>query len=96
MNVKEEVQATNFFPRVNNAKHGAFKMEMLSWWASNAMTPSKTPNEIHRLAGSWVKQPTCTEGGEYAITYLTIEEEAKIRTKKQSEKKSRKEKQSAT
>jgi hypothetical protein len=55
MDVKEEVQVMDFFHGLDNAKYGAFKTVMLSGWAPKAVTLPKTPNEIYRWAGSWVK-----------------------------------------
>jgi len=65
---------------------------MLNGWATKAVKPPKMANKIYRLAGSWVKQPTRTDGGGYAATYMTIEEEAKIRAKKANPKKPGKDK----
>jgi hypothetical protein len=90
--VKEEIQAMDFFHGLDNGRYGAFKTSMLNGWATKAVKPPKMANEIYRLAGSWVKQPTRTDGGGYAATYMTIEEEAKIRAKKANPKKPGKDK----
>jgi len=92
VDVKEEVQAMDFFHGLDNGRYGAFKTSMLNGWATKAVKPPKTANEIYRLAGSWVKQPTCTDGGGYAATYMTIEEEVKIRAKEANPKKPGKDK----
>jgi hypothetical protein len=65
-----------------NGRYGAFKTSMLNGWAMKAVKPPKMGNKIYRLTVSWVKQSTCTDVGGYAATYMTIEEEAKIRAKK--------------
>jgi hypothetical protein len=62
--VVKEVQAMDFFHRLDNAKYGLFMMAMLNGWALKGITPPKMPNEIYRLAGSWVKQPTHTREGD--------------------------------
>jgi len=92
VDVKEEVQAMDFFHGLDNARYGAFKMSMLNGWATKAVKPPKTANKIHMLAGSWVKHTARTNGGGYAATYMTIEEEAMIREKKSTPKKPGKEK----
>jgi hypothetical protein len=48
---------------LDNGRYGAFKTSMLNRWATKAVKPPKTANEIYRLAGSWVQQPTRTDGG---------------------------------
>jgi hypothetical protein len=63
VDVKENIQAMDFFHGLDNAKYGAFKTSMLNGWATKAIQLPKTPNKIYRLAGSQVKQPTCTKGG---------------------------------
>jgi hypothetical protein len=65
---------------------------MLNGWATKAVKPPKTENEIYRLAGSWVKQPARANGGGYVATYMTIGEEARMRAKKSTPKKPGKEK----
>jgi hypothetical protein len=63
VDVKEEVQAMEFFHGLDNAKYGVFKMSMVNEWATKAVKPPKTANEIYRLADSWVKQTARTDGG---------------------------------
>jgi hypothetical protein len=75
MNFKKEALAIDFIRGLDNAKYGAFMMAMMSRWASKVTPPPMMSNEIYRLSGSWVKQPTHTKGGGYAVTNLTIEEE---------------------
>jgi len=42
VDVKEEVQAMDFFHGLDNAKYGAFKTSMLNRWATKAVKPPKT------------------------------------------------------
>jgi hypothetical protein len=79
---KEEVQAMDFIHGLDNAKCGALKMSMLNRWATKAVQPPKRANGIYRLADSWEKQPSRTDGGGYAVTYMTIKEVARLRAKK--------------
>jgi hypothetical protein len=37
------------------------------------------PNKIYRLAGDWIKQPSCTKGGGYSAIYMAKEECAKLK-----------------
>jgi hypothetical protein len=75
------VQAMKFFRGLDNQHYAAFKMSMMNGWATTAVKAPKTPNEMYRLAGSWIKQPTRTESG-YAATFVTIKEDAKRTSKK--------------
>jgi hypothetical protein len=81
VDVKDEVQAMKFFHGLDNQHYAAFKMSMMNGWATTAVKAPKTPNEMYRLAGSWIKQPTRTESG-YAATFVTIKEDAKRTSKK--------------
>jgi hypothetical protein len=54
---------------------------MMNGWAATAVKAPKTPNEVYRMAGSWIKQPTRTESG-YAATFVTIEVDARRTNKK--------------
>jgi len=56
---------------------------MMNGWATTAVKAPKTPNEVYRLAGSWIKQPTRTESG-YAATFVTIKEDARRTNKKRN------------
>jgi len=60
---------------------------MLNKWATKAIKPLLTLNEIYKLAGNCIKQPSLMESGDYATTYVTIEEDAKVRAKRQGPKK---------
>lgn len=61
---------------------------MLNEWVTKSIKTSKMPKKIYRLADSWRKQQPYTAGGSYAATYYgTIEEDTKIRAKKQGPKK---------
>jgi hypothetical protein len=73
VDVKDEEQAMDFFHGLDNQHYAAFKTSMMNGWATTAVKALKTPNEVYRLVGSWIKQPTRTESG-YAATFVTIEE----------------------
>jgi hypothetical protein len=81
INVKVEVQAMDFFHSLDNQHYAAFKTSMMNGWATTAVKAPKTPNEVYRLAGSWIKQPTRMECG-YAAMFVTIEEDARRTNKK--------------
>ena len=83
VDVKDEVQAMDFFHGLDNQCYAAFKMSMMKGWATTTVKPPKTTNEVYRLAGSWIKQPTRTESG-YAATFVTIEEDARRTNKKRN------------
>ena len=83
VDVKDEIQAMDFFHGLDIQRYGAFKTSMMNGWATKAIKTPKTPNEVYRLAGSWIKQPTRTEGG-YAATFVTIEEDARRTNKKRN------------
>jgi hypothetical protein len=61
VDVKDEVQAMDFFHGLDNQCYAAFKMSMMKGWATTTVKPPKTTNEVYRLAGSWIKQPIRTE-----------------------------------
>jgi hypothetical protein len=83
VDVKDEVQAMDFFHGLDNQRYSAFKTSMMNGWATTAVKAPKTPNEVYRLAGSWIKQPTRTESG-YAAMFVTIEEDARRTNKKKN------------
>jgi hypothetical protein len=83
VDVKDEVQAMDFFHGLDNQRYAAFKTSMMNGWATTAVKAPKTPNEVYRLAGSWIKQPTRTESG-YAATFVTIKEDARRTNKKRN------------
>jgi hypothetical protein len=83
VNVKDEVQAMDFFHDLDNQRYAAFKTSMMNGWAATAVKAPKTPNEVYCLAGSWIKQCTRMES-EYAATFVTIEEDARRTNKKQN------------
>jgi hypothetical protein len=58
VDVKDEVQAMDFFHSLDNQCYAAFKTSMIYGWATTAVKAPKTPNELYHLAGSWIKQPT--------------------------------------
>jgi hypothetical protein len=88
VDVKEEVQALDFFHGLDQGRYGVFKTSMLNGWAAKAFDPPKTVYEIYRVAATWVKPLTRIEGGT-AATFVTIEEDAK---QKAHQKKTEKEK----
>ena len=47
---------------------------MLNGWNLKSIALPETPNEIYRIAGSWVKPVSRIESGT-AATYMTVEEE---------------------
>jgi hypothetical protein len=55
---------------------------MINGWTTGAFKPPATVNEIYRVAGNWVKPTTKLEGGTSA-TYVTIEEHAAIKHRKE-------------
>jgi len=73
----------DFFHGLDNQRYAAFKTSMMNGWATTAVKAPKTPNEVYRLAGSWIKQPVRTESG-YAATFVTIEEDARRTNKKRN------------
>jgi hypothetical protein len=83
VDVKDEVQAMDFFLGLDNQRYAAFKTSMMNGWATTAVKAPKTPNEVYRLAGSWIKQPTRMESG-YAATFVTNEEDARRTNKKRN------------
>jgi len=84
VNVTEKDQALDFFHGLDQARYATFKTSMMNGWATKAFDPPDTPNNIYRIAGSWVKPATKMEGGPGA-TFVTIEEDAKL-NKKRNEK----------
>jgi hypothetical protein len=74
--VEEKVQVMDFFHGLEQGKYGAFKTSMLNAWTTRAIAPPTSVNEIYKMAGSWVKTSTRTDGG-IASTFVTIEEEAR-------------------
>jgi hypothetical protein len=84
VDVTEKEQALDFYHRLDQGRYATFKTSMLNGWARKAFDPPDTPNDIYRIAGSWVKPATKMEGGPGA-TFVTIEEDAKF-NKKRNEK----------
>ncbi len=50
---------------------------------TKAIKPPTSANDIYKLAGSWVKMGTRTDGG-IASSFVTIEEEARAKNKKKN------------
>ncbi len=78
IDVEESDQALDFFHGLDPARYGAFKTNMLNGWATKAFAPPQTVNEIYRIAGTWVRPAPKPDRGT-AASYVTIEEEAKIK-----------------
>jgi hypothetical protein len=94
VDVTEKEQALDFFHGLDQGRYATFKTSMLNGWATKAFDPPDTPNDIYRLAGSWVKPVTKMEGGPGA-TFVTIEEDAKINKKRNEKLKASEEKKKA-
>jgi hypothetical protein len=86
VNVKDVVQAMDFFHGLDNQRYAAFKTSMMNGWATTAVKAPKTLNEVYCLAGSWIKQPKRMESG-YAAMFVTIEEDARRTNKKRNTRK---------
>jgi hypothetical protein len=86
--VEEADQAMDFFYGLDNAKYGIFKTNMINGWTTGAFKPPATVNEIYRIAGNWVKPTSKLEGGTSA-TYVTIEEHATIKRRKEQNEKNK-------
>jgi hypothetical protein len=81
VDVTEKEQALDFLHGLDQRRYATFKTSMLNGWATKAFDPPDTPNDIYRIAGSWVKSATKIEGG-MGTMFFTIEEDAKINKKK--------------
>jgi hypothetical protein len=84
VDVTEKEQVLDFFHGLDQGRYATFKTSMLNSWARKAFNPPDTPNDIYRIAGSWVKPATKMEGGPGAA-FVMIEEDAKF-NKKRNEK----------
>jgi hypothetical protein len=78
IDVEESNQALDFFHGLDPARYGAFRTSMLNGWATKAFAPPQTVNDIYRIAGTWVRPAPKPDRGT-AASYVTIEEEAKIK-----------------
>ena len=83
VDIKDEVQAMDFFHGLDNQLYAALKTSMMNRWATTAVKAPKTPNKVYHLAGNWIKQLTRTESG-YAATFIIIEEDARKTNKKRN------------
>jgi hypothetical protein len=72
--VAPKIQALDFFHGLDPGRYGAFKTNMLNGWNLRSIALPETPNEIYRIAGSWVK-PVSRIEGHMAAMYMTVEEE---------------------
>jgi hypothetical protein len=61
---------------------------MINGWTTGAFKPPTTINEIYRVAGNWVKPTSRSEGG-MSATYVTIEEDAAQKRRKEQEKRAK-------
>jgi hypothetical protein len=66
--------------------YATFKTNMLNGWAVEAFNPPGTINQIFRIAATWVKPVPRGDGGT-AVSYVTLEDHAKGKAKKQEQKK---------
>jgi hypothetical protein len=89
VSVEEADQAMDFFYGLDPVKYGIFKTNMINGWTTGAFRPPTTVNEIYRVAGNWVKPTSKLEGGT-AATYVTIEEDAAIKRRKEQTEKNKK------
>jgi hypothetical protein len=95
VDIKEEEQAMDFFHGLDNARYAAFKSNMLNGWAAEAFNPPGTINQIFRIAATWVKPVPRGDGGT-AVSYVTLEDDAKGKArKKEQQKKQQAKKQAA-
>jgi hypothetical protein len=94
IDVPEEEQALDFFHGLDPSRYATFKTSMMNGWATQAFKPPVTVNEIHRIAGTWVKPSTKPDGGT-AATYVTIEENARRKGKQKEKNKAEKKKLAA-
>jgi hypothetical protein len=95
VDIAEADQAMDFFHGLDQGRYGVFKTNMLNGWATGAFDPPNTVNAIYRIAGTWVKPVPRGEGGS-AVTYITIEEDAKQQNKKRQQQKHQKKAAAAT
>jgi hypothetical protein len=86
VDVAEQDQALDFFHGLDQGRYAQFKTSMLNGWATKAFDPPETPNDIYHIAGVWVKPTSKIEGGT-AVSFVTIEEEARINKKHMDENK---------
>jgi hypothetical protein len=92
VDIPEHEQALDFFHGLDQARYAAFKTSMLNGWATKAFDPPQMVNDIYRIAGAWVK-PTSKPDGSTAATFVTTEEDAKLKGKAAKKAKEEKKKQ---
>jgi hypothetical protein len=88
VDIKEEEQAMDFFHGLDNGRYAAFKSNMLNGWAAEAFNPPGTINQIFRITATWVK-PVPRGDGRTAVSYITLENHAKGKAKRQEQKNSK-------
>jgi hypothetical protein len=92
IDIAPKIQAMDFFHGLDAGRYGTFKTSMLNGWNLKSIALPETPNEIYRIAGSWVKPLSRIEGGT-AATYMTVEEEEAYVTTMEQEAAGKKKKQ---
>jgi hypothetical protein len=88
VDIKENIQAMDFFHGLDQGRYGAFKTSMINSWSTEAFNPPATVNDIYRVAATWVRPTSRIEGGT-AASFMTNEDEA---TQKAHQRKANKEK----
>ncbi len=66
---KKDQQVLDFFHGLDQGKCAVFKSSMLNGWATKALKPPETVNNIYRIAGNWVK-PSLKPEGETAASFV--------------------------
>jgi hypothetical protein len=94
VDIKEEEKAMDFFHGLDNGRYAAFKSNMLNGWAAEAFNPPGTINQIFRIAATWVKPVPRGDGGT-AVSYVTLEDDAKGKAKKKEQQKKQQAKKQA-
>jgi hypothetical protein len=55
VDIKENIQAMDFFHGLDQGRYGAFKTSMINGWSTKAFNPPATVNDIYRVAAPWVR-----------------------------------------
>jgi hypothetical protein len=88
VDIKENIQAMDFFHGLDQGHYGAFKSSKINGWSTKAFDPPATVNDIYRVAATWVRPTSRIEGGT-AASFMANEDEA---TQKAHQRKANKEK----
>jgi hypothetical protein len=94
VDIPKEEQALDFFHGLDQARYAPFKTSMLNGWATKAFDPPSMVNDIYRIADAWVKPTSKPDGGTTA-SYVTIEEDAKQKSKQDKKDKVERKKEKA-